>query len=78
MIKLFKTHKRLKANRKKYRIKPTVSFAMDRNHYGFAFLPTIFWMPWFKRHPDMEGVIDIWWLYFHILIGTWTVKEEGK
>lgn len=70
-MKLIEDLKRCKGNRKKYRIKPTIEFHVDTRHYYFSFLPTIMWTPWIYRYPHSIGIIDIWWLNFHILIGTW-------
>ena len=70
-MSLFKDLKKCKKSRKKYRIKPCIRFYVDKEDYYFSFLPTILWMPWiYRRHPA-DGVIDIWWLHFHILIGRW-------
>ena len=70
-MKLFDDLKRCKGHRNEYRIKPTIKFMADKEDYYFSFLPTILWMPWIYRHPHTIGVIDIWWLHYHILIGTW-------
>jgi hypothetical protein len=70
-MKLFKRLKELKPDRKKYRVKPTIKFYVDKNDYYFSFLPTALWMPWIYRYPNSNGVVDIWWLNFHILIGRW-------
>ena len=76
LIKLFKDLKHLKPNRKNYRIKPTFRIKIDDHDYGFSFLPTVFWEPWIYRYPNLDGVVDIWWLNIHILIGTWEVVKE--
>lgn len=68
---LFKKLKEHKPNRKKYRIEPTIRFRVDTEHYLFSFLPTVLWMPWIYRFPHCGGVIEIWWLHFHVLIGNW-------
>lgn len=70
-MKLFEDLKRLKSHRKEYRIKPFIEFRVDKEDYFFSFLPTILYIPWIYRHPNSIGVIDIWWLHFHILIGKW-------
>ena len=70
-MKLVEDLKSCKNDRKKYRIKPTIKFYVDKQHYYFAFFPTVLWMPWVYRYPNINGVIDIWWLHFHILIGKW-------
>ena len=70
-MKLIEDLKRCKGDRKKYRIKPTIKFHVDTQHYCFSFLPAILWEPWIYRYPNMDGVVDIWWLHFHILIGKW-------
>jgi hypothetical protein len=70
-MKLIDDLKRLKPNRKGYRIKPTIRFYVDKENYYFAFLPTVLWMPWIYRYSNSDGVVDIWWLHFHILIGKW-------
>jgi sugar phosphate isomerase/epimerase len=71
MKKLFTDLKKCKEYRKDYRVKPCIEFHIDRQHYYFAFIPTILYLPWIYRHPNTKGVIDIWWLHFHILIGKW-------
>lgn len=70
-MKLFEDLKNCKGSRKQYRTKPTVKFYVDKQSYYFAFLPTVLWMPWIYRYPNTTGIIDIWWLHFHILIGKW-------
>ena len=70
-MKLFEDLKKCKGRRRQYRIKPSIRFHVDREDYYFAFLPTILWMPWIYRYPNIDGVIDIWWLHFHVLIGKW-------
>lgn len=69
MIKLIKDSIRLKKNYKNYKIKPKIKFCID-DDYIFSFIPTITWQPWIYRYLD-SGVIDIWWLHFHIIIGVW-------
>ena len=71
MKKLFKDSRKYKEHRKDYRIKPTIKFIVDNNNCMFSFLPTIVWQPWIYRYPNMIGVIDIWWLNFHIIFGRW-------
>ena len=70
-MELFKKLKRCKPDRKKYRIKPIIRFEVDTRDYYFSFLPTVLWIPWIYRYPNSTGVVDIWWLHFHILIGKW-------
>lgn len=76
-MKLFKDYKDCKDYRKEYKVKPSIRFDIDKDHYYFSFLPTVIWMPWFYRHPGTDGIIDIWWLHFHILIGKWERKKEN-
>lgn len=76
--KLFEQLKRLKPNRKNYRIKPSFKIWVDDRDYYFSFLPTILWEPWIYRYPNSEDVVDIWWLNIHISIGTWASKETGE
>ena len=71
MKKLFNDLKRLKSGRNQYRIKPYFKFEVDRRDYCFSFLPTVLWMPWIYRYPGSVGIVDIWWLNFHIFIGKW-------
>ena len=71
MKKLFNDLKKCRKNRNQYRIKPYFKFKIDRHDYFFSFLPTILWIPWVYRHPNCVGVVDIWWLNLHILIGKW-------
>jgi hypothetical protein len=70
-MKLIKDLKNCNGYRKEYRIKPTIRFCIDKEDYYFAFLPTILWQPWVYRYPNCDGIINIWWLHFHILIGKW-------
>lgn len=69
-MKLIEDFKMCKGGRKEYRIKPTIKFQVDRDYY-FSFLPTILWCPWIYRMPNIHGVVEIWWLNFHVLIGKW-------
>jgi len=75
MKKLFKDLKNCEGHRKEYKIKPCIVFKVDREDYYFSFLPTVLYMPWIYRYPNSIGVIDIWWLNFHICIGEWIRKE---
>lgn len=70
-MKLFEELKRCKEDRKDYKIKPTIRLLIDRRDYIISFLPTIVWQPWIYRYPETDGVVDIWWLNIHILIGKW-------
>lgn len=70
-MKLIKDLKNCKGYRKQYRIKSYIKFYRDKENYYFSMLPTILWMPWVYRYPNSTGVLDIWWLHFHILIGKW-------
>lgn len=70
-MKLFERLKACKPDRKHYRIKPAIKFHIDTRNYWCAFIPTIQWCPWIFRFPNCYGVIDIWWLNFHIAIGKW-------
>lgn len=74
-MKLIENLNRCRYLRKEYRIKPTFRFYIDTRHYYFSFLPTVLWMPWIYRHPNGDGVVDIWWLNLHLLFGTWELKE---
>lgn len=69
-MKLFEDLKKCKDGRKEYKIEPTIRFFVDKE-YQFSFFPTVLWMPWVYRYLNYDGVIDIWWLNLHILIGTW-------
>ena len=71
MRKLFKSLKDCRPDRKKYRIEPYIKFYVDTEHYYFSILPTALWCPWICRYNNSTGVIDIWWLHFHLLIGKW-------
>lgn len=71
MKRLIEGLKMCKNDRNKYRINPVFGFEVDRNNYLFSFLPTIIWCPWIYRYPNSVGVVDIWWLYFHIYFGKW-------
>ena len=73
--RLLTTYKDCKQYKKDYRIKWEVNFDVDSRYYCFALLPTITWMPWPFRYMGC-GVIDIWWLTFHICIGTWQLNEK--
>lgn len=70
-MKLIEDFKMCKGNRKKYRVLPFIEFRRDTESYLFSFFPTILWCPWVYRYPNCVGVVDIWWLHFHILIGKW-------
>ena len=72
-MKLIEDFKMCKGHRKKYRSKPVIKFIADTEHYYFSFIPTMLYAPWIYRHPNSVGIIDIWWLHFHILIGKWEV-----
>lgn len=71
MKRLIEGLKMCKGDRKKYRVNPIFGFEIDRDHYLFSFLPTILWCPWICRPNNSIGVIDIWWLHFHIYFGKW-------
>lgn len=77
MIKLLKKFKMHKPNRKKYRIKPHIGFAVDRDGYIFSLLPTVLVQPWMYRYPG-HCIVDITWLHFHICIGVWENRKENK
>ena len=70
-MKLIEDFKMCKGHRKEYRLKPSIKFMADKEYYHFSFIPTILYEPWIYRYPNSVGIIDIWWLHFHILIGTW-------
>lgn len=75
--KLFTKIKQCKPYRDGYQIKWNIRFEIDDDHYNFAFLPTITYVPWIYRYPNIrQGIIDIWWLNIHILIGEWGNREE--
>lgn len=78
MKRLIEGLKMCKGDRKRYRINPIIGFEVDRDHYLFSFLPTIIWCPWIYRHPNSIGVIDIWWLHFHIYFGKWERLSCGN
>lgn len=78
MKKLIEDLNRCKGHRNQYWVRPTFSIEVDRDSYYFSFLPTILWCPWIYRHPNSTGVIDIWWLHFHILIGKWEELSCGN
>lgn len=77
MKKLFDTLKRCEKDRKDYKLKFSIKFDIDRRHYYFAFIPTVRFVPWVYRYPNTRGVIDIWWLNFHVLIGTWEHRDKN-
>ena len=70
-MKLFEDLERCKEYKKEYKLIPSLRFHRDTDSYYFSFIPTVLWMPWIYRYPNLDGVIDIWWLHFHILIGKW-------
>ena len=70
-MKLLNDLKECKYMRKQYRIKPALKFHIDTYRYRCSFIPTITWVPWVYRHPNTYGIIEIWWLNFHIAIGKW-------
>lgn len=76
--KMLKDLKRLKPNRKNYRIKWTFKVGVDNKDYVFSFLPTIIWMPWIYRMPGLDSVVEIWWLNMHITIGRFERAENKE
>lgn len=78
MKKLFADLKGCKKYRKEYRIKPCFRFQADRRHYVFSLIPTIRCVPWIYMHPNAIGLVDVWWLHFHIYFGKLERKGEGK
>lgn len=58
------------------RFKWCVQFADDDRDYLFAVIPTICIQPRIYRYPNI-GVVDIWWLTWHVVIGKWVDKEKG-
>lgn len=74
--KLFADLKKCRDSKIKYRVRLTLRFYVDDRRYYFAFLPTIRHLPWIYCYPNIDGVIDIWWLNCHILIGTLEPKES--
>lgn len=74
-MKLFEDLKRCKGDRKEYKIQPTIRLLVDNEDYSISFFPTIIWQFWIYRYPNTDGVIDIWWLHYHILIGKWVRIE---
>lgn len=73
---LFARLKISKRIRKKYKIKPYISFVSHfPNH--FFILPTILVMPWIYRYPD-SCIIEILWFNFSICIGKWIVVNDEK
>ena len=70
-MKLINDLKMCKGHRKEYRIKLFIKFIADKEYCHCSFLPTVLWTPWIYRNPNSVGIIDIWWLHFHILIGKW-------
>ena len=71
-MKIVEDFKKCKGQRKKYRVLSFIEFRRDTEDYLFSLFPTILWCPWVYRYPNSVGVVDIWWLHFHILIGKWT------
>lgn len=45
-----------------------VKFEIDTSDYCMSFLPTVCYIPYPYRYPN-TGVIDIWWLHMHLVIG---------
>lgn len=74
---LFKKLKTRRAERKNYKIESYCQLVMDTEDYCLAFIPTIIWQPWVCRESNIRGVVDIWWLNVHLLIGKWTLKKKG-
>ena len=70
-MKLIEDLKNCKGHRKEYRVNPVFGFEVDNRSYLFSFLPTIIWCPWVYRYPNTTGVVDIWWLHFHLWFGKW-------
>ena len=80
MIKLFKELKYCGKLRDHYRISPGICFKVDRRRYILAIIPTIRIVPWIYLPPNCIGVVDVWWLCYHIYIGRFEMKEktDGK
>lgn len=77
LVKLFKTLRRLKVQRKHHYIKRVVDFHVDTHDYLFSFLPTIVFVPWPYRYNG-EAIFDLHWLHMHIAIGEWARKEDNN
>jgi hypothetical protein len=75
--KLFKDLKNCRPYRDGDHIELSLRFWIDTEDYYFAFIPTVLYMPWPYRQPDSDGVIDIWWLNIHLLLGRW-VRGDNK
>ena len=76
-MKLFKDLKDCKPMRKNYKVKFKINIYADTRRFYFAFFPTITFLPWVYRYPNTKGIIDIWWLNFHISLGEWIQTERG-
>lgn len=65
--------KNLRSQRNEYYIKKKVHCFVDDTGYTFAFLPTVFYEPWFCRHVHYP-IVEIHWLIFHVCFGEWCEK----
>ena len=74
LVKLVKQLRAFASRRNDYYIEWTIKFVAD-NEYLFALIPTIQFEPWIYRHVRFP-VIDITWMHWHILIGTWRRKDD--
>ena len=64
--------------RNHYRISPCICFKVDRRRYIFALIPTITIVPLIYIQPNCIGIVDVWWLCFHIYFGKIERKGEGN
>ncbi len=78
MKKLFADLKKCRDIRKEYRIKPYFSFENDRTHYVFSLIPTIVFIPWVYMYPKKIGMVEVWWLHYHIYFGKLERKDEDE
>ena len=67
--------KKSRPARKCYQIKPNIRVDADTRRFRFYILPTILYVPWIYRHPNVGlGVVEIKWLNFTIVIGEFVTK----
>lgn len=73
--KLFNDLKECRHIRHDYKILPKIKVKVDTKRFRCFILPTILYVPWVYRHPDIGcGVLEIMWLNFTIDIGEWVTK----
>lgn len=77
--KFFEGWKRVRKNRKNYRIQWAIRFVIYDNPFSFAIIPTVVYTPWFHIMPnsDYDRMFEFVWLNLYLGIGRLeTIKEQ--